>query len=147
MFLLLTLGCTCGGPRREPTSVDFGAPTLREVTTRFDDQDVAPLEAERAFSVVARCPVLTRAELVPDGANQARLRLIGRDLSRVVRVGGALPDGRLVDLRPSQEDGAMVVPILAPTVEIWLGVQDGSLYAACRGPGYSLDIEDWRLTP
>jgi hypothetical protein len=147
MWLLWTMGCTCGAPKSETTTLEFTAHSLREVTTRFDDQQVAPLDAQRAFQVAARCPTLTRAELVPSGTGYARLRLEGTRLESVVRAAGALPDGRLVDLSSTAVNGGLELPILAEDVEVWLGLVDDGLFVACRGPGYSLNVKDLRLVP
>lgn len=143
-MLLLVLDCTCAGPK--PEVVTPGPATVREVTTRFHGQADTPLAPAAAFDVQGRCPVLTRLTYTTDNGG-ARVLLEGEHLDRVVRVAGALPDGTLVDMSATPADGTLEVPILAPSVEVWLGVRTPTGAAACRGPGYSFSVVDHHLVP
>lgn len=144
-MLLALFGCTCAPARVEATARDYPSPQLRNVTTRFTGQEETELDPEAAFAVARRCPVISRAELAPETSAYARLTLRGSGLDRVVRIGGALPDGHLVDLAFDRETEALGMPVLAPEVEIWLGIREGDRVTACRGPGYSVEVAGQRL--
>lgn len=144
MWLLLA-ACTCASRPPDPQVVTPGPPTLREVTTRFPDQPVTELAPERGFAVAARCPRITSITYTPSDDKYARVELRGEHLDRVSRVGGALPDGTLVDLRFQVSPEGIGFPVLAPDVEIVLGVKDAGLVVGCRGPGYSFSVEKGKI--
>lgn len=144
-MLLLLVACTCAGPALEPQVVEPGPPTMREVTTRFADQPVAELAPERAFAIAARCPRITSITYTPENPSYARVELRGEHLDRVKKVGGALPDGTLVDLRFQSTADGIGFPILAPDVEFVLGTVDAGVTVGCRGPGYSFSVEKGKV--
>lgn len=144
MWIVLA-ACTCASRPPDPQVVEPGPPTLREVTTRFPDQTSAELPPDRGFAVAAACPRIASITYTPSSSAYARVELRGERLDRVTRVGGALPDGKLVELQFQPSADGIGFPILAPDVEIVLGFRDAGVTVGCRGPGYSFSVVNGKV--
>ena len=138
---------------RAPSSQtrSWGSQSPRALTTRFVGQDDAPLAPAQAFSAQAACPRLTTATLTPvrpptvSSPGLSRLVLTG-DLATVTRVGALLSDGTLANVEFQRGADGLTLPVMCRTCEVVLGVAHQGRAVACTGPGFSVQVENGRLT-
>jgi hypothetical protein len=121
-------------------------PVVRQVTARFKGQADESLPPEVAFDVRARCPVLRGVAVEPIGPGVWQATVSGTGLAEVVRVGAALPDGKLAEAHLRRDAEGLSFPIACTDCEVYLGVASGEHVGGCLGPGYSFRMDGGRLT-
>lgn len=149
VLAVLALSACARAPQTQTRSWEARAP--QALTTRFVGQNDAPLSPAQAFSAQGACPKLTTATLTPvrpptaSSPGLARLVLRG-DLAAVTRVGALLSDGTLANVEFQRGPDGLTVPVMCRTCEVVLGVPRDGRAVACTGPGFSVQVENGRLT-
>lgn len=144
MLLALLLACRCS-TAEQPQDVTFPSPALQQVGGRFRGEPETPIEPQVAFDVQARCPRIDRVHLRPANPQIKEVTVWGERLDAVTRIGAAMPDGTLANVRFLHENNSLVFPVACEACEVYLGVAAGDRTAACFGPGYSLTVYEGRI--